>query len=98
ALELARRSRDEGTHRFVWTVASWLVYEGLERGGPTLRAGLEQAIADGDITWTATPFTPHSELMGRELFTLGLDLSRRLDGRFGKHTIAANLTDVPGHT
>jgi hypothetical protein len=98
ALELARRSRDEEAHRFVWTVASWLVYESLEHGSPMLRARLEQAIADGDITWTATPFTPHSELMGRELFALGLDLSRRLDGRFAKHTIAANLTDVPGHT
>ena len=98
AMDAARRSREGGQQRFVWTVGSWLVYECLEHGSPRFRAELERAIADGDITWTAAPFTPHSELMGRDLFVLGLSLSKRLDERFGTSTIAANFTDVPGHT
>jgi hypothetical protein len=83
AIDLARRSREEGRWRFVWTVGSWLVYESLEHGNAAIRDWLEEAIAHGDITWTAAPFTPHSELMGRDLFALGLTLSERLDTRFG---------------
>ena len=36
--------------------------------------------------------------MSRELFTYGLSLSRQLDRRFGHRTVAAKMTDVPGHT
>src|SRR5450759_2843443 len=59
---------------------------------------MEQAIAAGDIAWHGLPCTFHSELLDPSLFRFGLSLSQRLDARFGKHTISANMTDVPGHT
>ena len=36
--------------------------------------------------------------MDRTLAEFALSIARRLDERFGKKTIAAKLTDVPGHT
>ena len=36
--------------------------------------------------------------MTADLVRSGLQLSARLDQRFGKKTLAAKLTDVPGHT
>ena len=59
---------------------------------------MENGILAGDIAWHALPFTTHSELMDADLFRTGLSLSRRLDERFGRRTIAAKFTDVPGHT
>ena len=79
---------------FVWTVGSWLIWEALKNDDGTL----EQAIKDGIITWHALPFTTHTETMSVKLFEYGLSLSQKLDERFGKETIAAEMTDVPGHT
>ena len=59
---------------------------------------MEKAIADGDIAWHGLPFTTHTELMDQTMFRSGLGLSKILDQRFGKKTIAAKMTDVPGHT
>ena len=85
-------------HSFVWTTGSWLIYEALEQyKGKRLRA-LENSIAEGSIVWHGLPFTAHCELMDASLFRFGLSLSERLDKRFGKQTIAAKMTDVPGHT
>ncbi len=99
ALVLACRSRQAGgSDRFIWTTGSWLIYEYLERADSAARREMENAIAAGDIAWHALPFTTHSELMDPELFRAGLSLSQRLDRRFGKRTIAAKFTDVPGHT
>ena len=84
--------------RYRWTVGSWLVNEYLERTRGAARRQLEAAIADDTIVWHALPFSPHSELAGRPLFEHALTLSKRLDERFGKQTLAAKLTDVPGHT
>lgn len=36
--------------------------------------------------------------MDKRLFRYELDISKKLDARFGKKTIAAKMTDVPGHT
>ncbi|MNP42645.1 hypothetical protein D3C76_1364270 [compost metagenome] len=36
--------------------------------------------------------------MDKELFRYGLTISQELDQQFGKQTIAAKMTDVPGHT
>lgn len=98
AVTLARKTRESGVDRFRWTVGSWLIYEYLERASADARREMEQAIEAGDIIWHALPFTPHCELMGKEMFRFGLSLSQRLDQRFGKTTIAAKMTDVPGHT
>jgi hypothetical protein len=44
------------------------------------------------------PFTTHTELMSPALFAAGLSFAQDLDARFGRKTIAAKMTDVPGHT
>jgi len=59
---------------------------------------VEQAIKDGILRWHALPFTTHTELMNSELFEYGVSLSKKLDERFGKTTVGAKMTDVPGHT
>lgn len=99
ALKLARDMREAGRpERFVWTVGSWLVYEYLEQADAAARRRMEAGIAAGDIAWHALPFTMHTELMDASLFRFGLSLARDLDHRFGRRTIAAKMTDVPGHT
>ncbi|HAF61376.1 MAG TPA: glycoside hydrolase [Anaerolineaceae bacterium] len=99
ALHIAREMRrTDQSEKFIWTTGSWLIYEYLEQAPPAQRKEMETAILAGDITWHALPFTTHTELMDAELFRFGLSLSQELDQRFGKHTIAAKMTDVPGHT
>jgi len=79
---------------FIWSVGSWLIHEGLKRDDGTL----EQAIRDGVISWHGLPFTSYTECMNETLFEYALSLSDTLDARFGTKTIAAKMTDVPGHT
>lgn len=90
--------KNNSSASFCWTTGSWLIYEYLRTASPENRAALEEAIKNGDIRWHGLPFTTHTELMSAELFEYGLSLSARLDSRFGKKTIAAKMTDVPGHT
>jgi hypothetical protein len=98
ALALARALRESGgPERFIWTTGSWLVYEYLEQATPSERKRLEKAIAAGDIAWHALPYTTHTELMDPSLFRFGLSLAQELDRHFGRTTIAAKMTDVPGH-
>jgi len=97
-LALARELRESGgPERFVWTTGSWLVYEYLEQANAAERKRMEGGIAAGDIVWHALPYTTHSELMDPSLFRFGLSLAGELDRRFGHRTIAAKMTDVPGH-
>jgi len=99
ALRVAQQMRESNQpERFIWTTGSFLIYEYLEQATPAERKRMENAILAGNITWHALPFTTHSELMDADLFRFGLSLSAELDQRFGKHTIAAKMTDVPGHT
>jgi hypothetical protein len=99
ALDLARTTREGGgKERFIWTTGSFLVYQYLEQASPEARRLMEQAIEAGDIAWHGLPFTTHTELLDESMFRFGLSLSRKLDKRFGKKTIAAKMTDVPGHT
>jgi hypothetical protein len=99
AIQVAAELRAAGgPARLVWTTGSWLIYEYLEQAAPAARARLEEAIAAGDIAWHGLPCTFHSELLDPELFRFGLGLSQALDRRFGRRTIAAKMTDVPGHT
>ena len=99
AIQTARRLRADGaSERFIWTTGSWLIYEYLEQANSHERAVMEEAIAAGDVIWHGLPFTTHSELMDASLFQYGLSLAHKLDQRFGKQTIAAKMTDVPGHT
>lgn len=96
-LRLARETR-QSKERYVWTTGSWLVYRFLEEATPRLRREMEEAVEEGDFHWHALPFTTHSELMPPDLFRAGLFFSQRLDQRFGRRTIAAKMTGVPGHT
>ncbi len=99
AVETARIFRQEAqTDRFVWTTGSWLIYEYLEKADAKGRKAIEEAIEAGDLVWHGLPFTTHTELMDASLFRFGLSLSQQLDQRFGRQTIAAKMTDVPGHT
>ena len=99
ALDLADEMRRRGgSDRFLWTTGSWLIYEYLEKAPPAQRERMDMSIRLGDIVWHGLPFTTHSELNDVELFRSGLRLSADLDKRFGRKTIAAKMTDVPGHT
>lgn len=99
ALRLAAELRARGgPERFVWTTGSWLVHTFLERTDAAGRRAAEEAIAAGDLAWHALPFTTHTELADVALVEAGLEVAARLDHRFGRRTIAAKVTDVPGHT
>ncbi len=95
ALELEQVRGDE---RYVWTLAAWMVYEYLEQASADDRKKMEQAITNGHIAWHAMPFTWDSEMLDCSLVESSFGISKALDKRFGKTTIAGKLTDVPGHT
>ena len=98
-LDIIDRLKAEGAEeRYVWTTGSWLIWEYMRQAGPDAIKRLETAIFRGDIVWNGVPYTVESEMMSRELFASCLKLSQQLDRRFGKTTIAAKMTDVPGHT
>jgi hypothetical protein len=91
-------AEDPENPKFIWTTGAWLIWDHLETGSRQEVARLEKAIEKGIIRWHGLPFTTHSELMSPALFRAGLSSSAELDRRFGKRTIAAKMTDVPGHT
>lgn len=83
---------------FIWTTGAWLIHDHLETQPRSKVKRLERAIERGLICWHALPFTTHSELLSPDLFRAGLSYAQELDRRFGRRTIAAKMTDVPGHT
>jgi uncharacterized protein DUF5054 len=83
---------------FVWTTGAWLIWDHLNSQDEAKVARLERGIERGLIAWHALPYTSHTELMSPDVFRAGLSYARELDRRFGKTTIAAKMTDVPGHT
>ncbi|SEO89304.1 DUF5054 domain-containing protein [Paenibacillus sp. OV219] len=99
ALDLAEElGQEQGGAKFIWTTGSWLIHEYLKAANPAQRSRLERAIAAGTIVWHGLPFTTHTELMDPMLLEHGLSISRKLDEKYGKRTISAKMTDVPGHT
>lgn len=95
AMRVARQMR--GEHEgFIWTTGSWLIEKFLEESPD--REILEEAIREGEVRWHGLPFTTHTELMDEGLLSYGVGISKKLDKHFGMHTIAAKMTDVPGHT
>ena len=99
AIEVSERLRADGSgDRYVWTTGSWLIWKYLRTASPEAAKQLEEAIGRGDIVWNSVPYTVESETMTRELFETCLLLSKRLDKKYNKQTIAAKMTDVPGHT
>jgi len=90
--------REDAAHpAFIWTTGAWLIWDHLETQPRARVRALEEAIGRGLIRWHALPFTTHSELLSPALFRAGLSYAAELDRRFGTKTIAAKLTDVPGH-
>jgi hypothetical protein len=83
---------------FIWTTGAWLIWDHLNSQGAERVKRLEQAIERGLIAWHGLPYTTHTELMSPALFRAGLSYAQELDQRFGRTTIAAKMTDVPGHT
>ncbi len=99
AIETARLLRERGgKERLVWTTGSWLIDMYLKRAKGEDLAQFLTALEQGDIVWHSLPFTTHTELMDKQLCSYGLSLSRKLDQRFFRHSIAAKMTDVPGHS
>ena len=83
---------------FVWTTGAWLIWDHLNTQDAARVKRLERAIERGLIVWHGLPFTTHTELMTPGLFRAGLSYAAELDRRFGRRTMAAKMTDVPGHT
>jgi len=83
---------------FIWTVGSYLIDLALRTYPKEKWDQLDTAIRNGYITYHALPFTTHSELCDAALFNAGLGIAKRLDIMFGRKTIAAKMSDVPGHT
>lgn len=99
ALDVSERLNAENAkEKYVWTTGSWLIWKYLHTASPEEVKRLEAAIRRGDIAWNAVPYTVESESMNLDLFETSLLLSQKLDKRYGKKTIAAKMTDVPGHT
>ena len=99
ALDNAQRFKKQGGgDRYVWTTGSWLIWEYLQHADAQSVEKLKKALREGDITYTATPFTYESEVMSGALFRASLLPAKRLDRISGKRTIVAKMTDVPGHT
>lgn len=99
AIELAGKvNKNKENKKFIWTVGSWLIDEYLRRANKEEKQKLIEAIKKGNIAWHGLPFTTHSELMDKELFEFGISISKELDEKFSRDTIAAKMTDVPGHT
>lgn len=99
ALEVSEKLRADGSgERYVWTTGAWLIWKYLHSTSPGKSRRLEEAFLRGDIVWNAVPYTVESETMNRDLFETSLLLSQKLDRRYGKQSIAAKMTDVPGHT
>lgn len=98
AIEIAASMRQSSGDRYVWTTGSWLLYEYLEQASSDVRDRAEKAVAAGDLAWHALPFTWETEFMDRSMIEGALGFSHSLDQRFGRITIGAKMTDVPGHS
>lgn len=98
SIDLAFELNSEKEKKFIWTLGSYLIDDYLKNADSEEKARLETAIKRGDICWHGLACTTHTELLDEELFDFNLGISDKLDERFGKKTIAAKMTDVPGHT
>lgn len=99
ALDVSEKLRNENaSEKYIWTTGSWLIWKYLQTASPQEVKRLETAIRQGDIVWNGVPYTVESESMNLDLLETGLLLAHKLDKKYGKKTIAAKMTDVPGHT
>lgn len=98
AVRLANTVNTANRKSFIWTTGSWILKEALAYANETQKADLMQALKSGHIVPHALPFTTHTELLDRDTFLYGLSIVDDLDKIRGRKTVAAKMTDVPGHT
>lgn len=98
AISLAEKVNTDKEKNFIWTTGSWIIKEALEKGTDEQKKNLEKAICDGNIVPHAMPFTTHTELLDEDTLDYGLSIVDKLDELRGRKTVAAKMTDVPGHT
>lgn len=98
AVNLAQSVNTSDKKSFVWTTGSWILKEALEKGTNVQKERLYNAIKRGDIAPHAMPFTTHTELLDYDTLDYGLSIVDSIDRIRGKKTVAAKMTDVPGHT
>ena len=96
AIDLAEKVNTQDKKYFVWTTGSWIIKEALQDEG--CRKKLTRALQKGDIVPHAMPFTTHTELLDTDTLDFGLSIVDALDELRGRKTVAAKMTDVPGHT
>ncbi len=96
AIDLAEKVNTEDKKYFIWTTGSWIIKEAL--GDEKCKAKLEKALREGNIVPHAMPFTTHTELLDVDSLDFGLSIVDALDEMRGRKTVAAKMTDVPGHT
>ena len=85
-------------NEFLWTTGAWLIYKFLNEASSKEVQMLEQAIRKGYIDWHAYPFSGYNMLMNEDMFEQSLSIAGDLDKKFGKKTISAKLTDLPGES
>lgn len=98
AIDTAMSINAGGVKKFIWQTGSWIIHEYLNSVSGEELERAEYAINNDYIAWHGLPFTAHTELFTPELLEYGLEISEKLDSKYGKHTIAAKSTDVPGLT
>ena len=98
ALSLAEKVNTKDDKRFIWTTGSWIIKEALNCSDNEKKEKLIKALREGNIVPHAMPFTTHSELFDEDTFDFGLSIVDEIDAIRGRKTVAAKMTDVPGHT
>ena len=99
ALNLSENIYSENNeNKYPWTTGSWLLWEFMQKANIENNNRIEEAINRSDFYWHAFPFTMEAELCDSSLFSSAFNISKRLDSKFGRKTIAAKITDVPGIT
>ncbi|MGN0447405.1 MAG: DUF5054 domain-containing protein [Acutalibacteraceae bacterium] len=98
AIDLANKVNTAEKKSFIWTTGSWILKEALENGTSEQKERLTDAIKCGNLVPHAFPFTTHTELLDSDTLDYGLSIADKLDKIRGRKTVAAKMTDVPGHT
>ena len=98
AIQIANEINDDNNKKFIWTTGSWIIKEALKNSSVDNKNKLISALKNGNIAPHAMPFTLHTELLDKDSIEYGLSITDEIDKITGTKTIAAKMTDVPGHT
>lgn len=98
AIQIADEVNENKNKKFVWTTGSWIIKEALKHSTKENRALLLSALQNGNLAPHAMPFTLHTELLDNDTLEYGLSIVDEIDKITGTKTVAAKMTDVPGHT